>query len=196
MTHLLRAWRGRLQLLGGAVSAVLLLNAARCAGPRAPVKPVVAPSSAIPDSADQVIYGLRTVLTNQGVANGLLLSDTAFTYADGTRLELRRVNLTFYSSQGLKDGVMTSRSGVYNSQLSRLEARGDVTVNRDDGKRLTSPQLVFDQARNQIFTDSAFVLNEPTRVFTGIGFESDPHMTNFRCMRACKGVAPVQIPVK
>ena len=196
MTHLKRAWRGRLQLLGGAVSAVLLLNAARCAGPRAPVKPVVAPSSAIPDSADQVIYGLRTVLTNQGVANGLLLSDTAFTYADGTRLELRRVNLTFYSSQGLKDGVMTSRSGVYNSQLSRLEARGDVTVNRDDGKRLTSPQLVFDQARNQIFTDSAFVLNEPTRVFTGIGFESDPHMTNFRCMRACKGVAPVQIPVK
>lgn len=196
MTHLLRAWRGRLQLLGGAVSAVLLLNAARCAGPQAPVKPVVAPSSAIPDSADQVIYGLRTVLTNQGVANGLLLSDTAFTYADGTRLELRRVNLTFYSSQGLKDGVMTSRSGVYNSQLSRLEARGDVTVNRDDGKRLTSPQLVFDQARNQIFTDSAFVLNEPTRVFTGIGFESDPHMTNFRCMRACKGVAPVQIPVK
>ncbi len=196
MTHLLRAWRGRLQLLGGAVSAVLLLNAARCAGPRAPVKPVVAPSSAIPDSADQVIYGLRTVLTNKGVANGLLLSDTAFTYADGTRLELRRVNLTFYSSQGLKDGVMTSRSGVYNSQLSRLEARGDVTVNRDDGKRLTSPQLVFDQARNQIFTDSAFVLNEPTRVFTGIGFESDPHMTNFRCMRACKGVAPVQIPVK
>lgn len=53
---------------------------------------------------------------------------------------------------------------------------------------------MYDQARNQIYTDSAFVLNEPDRLLTGIGFESDPHMTSFRCLRACKGIAPVQIP--
>ncbi|MBL0172396.1 MAG: LPS export ABC transporter periplasmic protein LptC [Gemmatimonadaceae bacterium] len=183
-------------VLGSALTAVMVLGAARCPRKPAAVKPVVAKSSAIPDSADQVIFGLRTVLTDQSVAKGLLLSDTAYTYDDGSRLELRRVNVTFYTAQGLKDGVMTSRTGVYNSRLSRLEARGDVVVIRDDGKRLTSPQLVYDQQRNQIFTDSAFVLNEPERTFTGIGFESDPRMTNFRCLRACKIIAPVQIPVK
>lgn len=177
-------------------SALLLLGAARCPTTRAAVKPVVALSSPIPDSANSVAYHVRYVLTDRGVAKGLLLSDTAFTYGDGSRLELRQVHVTFYSSQGLKDGVMTSRAGVSNSRLSRLEARGDVVVNREDGKRLTSPQLVYDQQRNQIFTDSAFVLTEPTRVFSGIGFESDPSMSNFRCMKACKGVAPVQIPVK
>jgi hypothetical protein len=71
-----------------------------------------------------------------------------------------------------------------------------VVVVRDDGKRLSSPQLVYDQVRNQIFTDSAFVLNEPSRTFTGLGFESDPQLTRFRCIRNCKGLAPVKIPTK
>lgn len=177
--------------------AVLVLSAAKCAGVRNAIKPTVAKSSAIPDSADYVTIGLHTVMTDQSVAKGLLLSDTAYSYDDGTRLELRRVNATFYTPQGLKDGVLTSRTGQYNSRLSRLEARGDVVVAREDGKRLTSPQLVYDQARNQIFTDSAFVLNEPGRQqFTGIGFESDPRLNNFRCLRACKGITPVQMPTK
>ena len=183
-------------MMGYTAVAVLALTGAKCPKKNPAVKPVVAKASAIPDSANQVVFGLRSVLTDQSVAKGLLLSDTAYTYDDGTRLELRRVNVTFYTSQGLKDGVMTSRAGMYNSRLSRLEARGDVVVKRDDGKNLSSQQLVYDQARNQIFTDSAIVLNEPTRVFTGIGFESDPSLTNFRCLRACKAVAPVQIPVK
>lgn len=174
----------------------LAVMAAKCPGRKAVRAPAVAKSSAIPDSADQVAFGFRTVIANQGVANGLLLSDTAIVYEDGTRLELRRINMTFYTSQGLKDGIMTARTGSYSTRLSRLEASGDVIVVRNDGRRLTSQQLVYDQARNQIFTDSAFVLTEAARVFTGIGFESDPQMTNFRCLRACKGVAPVQIPRK
>ena len=183
-------------VIGAGIAVTALLGAARCPGKRAAVKPTVAKASAIPDSADQVIYGLHTVLTDQSVAKGLLLSDTAYTYDEGSRLVLRRVNVTFYTSQGLKDGVMTAQSGQYNSRLSRLEAKGDVVVIRDDGKRLSTPQLVYDQARDQFFTDTSFVLNEPERTFTGIGFESDPRMTNFRCLRACKVIAPVQIPVK
>lgn len=184
------------RVLSGAmcVASGLVLGAASCGGKTAATKAAVAKLSAIPDSADQVVFGSRTVLTYQGVANGLLLADSMYVYDDGTRLKLYQVNTTFYSPQGEKDGVMTSRVGVYNTRLSRLEANGDVVVTRDDGKRLTSQQLVYDQARNQIFTDSAFVLNEPDRLVTGIGFESDPKLTSFRCLRACKGVAPVLIP--
>jgi LPS export ABC transporter protein LptC len=172
------------------------LGAGKCAGKKGAIKPAAAKSSAIPDSADQVTFGFRAIVTDQGVSKGLLLSDKAFVYDDGTRLVLDRVNFTFYTGQGLKDGVMTSRTGIYNTRLSRLEARGDVVVTRDDGKRLTSQQLVYDQARNQIFTDSAFVLNEPSRQLTGNGFESDPRMTAFRCIRNCKILAPLQVPRK
>jgi LPS export ABC transporter protein LptC len=177
--------------------ALLVLAAAAC--PRAKGKTPVktkATKTVIPDSADQIIFGGRIFLTDQGVSKGVLLADTILNYDDGTRMELRRVNVTFYTSVGVKDGVLTSKAGTYNARLSRLDARGDVVVVRDDGKRLSSPQLVYDQVRNQIFTDSAFVLNEPSRPFTGLGFESDPQLTRFRCIRNCKGLAPVKIPTK
>jgi LPS export ABC transporter protein LptC len=150
----------------------------------------------MPDSADQMGFGVRHVLTNKGVSNGELLADTAFIYEDGTRLEMRRVNMTFFTAQGLKDGVLTSKAGTYNSRLQRLEARGDVVVVREDGKRFTSQQLVFDQIRNQFFSDSSFVLNEPNRQLSGIGFESDPKLNNFKCLKGCKGIAPVQVPAR
>ena len=186
----------RVTRIVGVLSALLMLGAAKCPSRKAAVKPAVAKASAIPDSANQVVFGARHVLTDQGVNKGLLLSDTAFAYDDATRLEFRRVHFTFYTAQGLPDGVMTARSAVYNSRLSRLEARGDVVVTRNDSTRLASQQLVYDQARNQIFTDSAFVLNRPEKQFSGIGFESDPQLSNWKCLRACKGIAPVQIPRK
>ncbi len=187
-------WRGLRAV--AALSAVFALNAAKCPGRKAAVKPVVAKTSAIPDSANQVLFGSSSVLTDRGVNKGLLLSDTAFLYDDGSRLEFRRVHFTFYTAMGLKDGVMTSRSAVYNSRQSRLEAMGDVVVTRNDSTRLASQQLVYDQMRNQIYTDSAFVLNKPEKQFSGVGFESDPQLTNWKCLRACKGVAPVQLPRK
>ena len=179
------------------ILASLVLTAAACPRTKGktPVKSKTA-KTAIPDSADQIIFGGRIFLTDQGVSKGVLLADTVLTYDDGTRMELRRVNVTFYTSVGLKDGVLTAKAGTYNLRLSRLDARGDVVVIRDDGKRLSSPQLVYDQVRNQIFTDSAFVLNEPSRTFTGLGFESDPQLTRVRCLRNCKGLAPVKIPTK
>lgn len=176
------------------IATAAILTAAAC--PKKPTAMKRAQGSTMPDSADQMGFGVRHVLTNKGVSNGELLSDTAYMYDDGTRIEMRRVNLTFYTAQGVKDGVLTAKSGTYNSRLQRLETRGDVVVVREDGKRFSSQQLVFDQVRNQFFSDSAFILNEPKREHSGIGFESDPKLNNFRCLRACKVTAAVRIPTR
>jgi LPS export ABC transporter protein LptC len=149
---------------------------------------------AIPDSAEQVAFGMRTVLTNKGVATGVLLSDTALFYDQGGRIELRRVNTTFFSSTGARDGTLTSRTGNYNARLARLEARGDVVLIRLDGRRLETQQLVYDQARNEVFSDSAFVFTDKGRQMTGVGFVSDPRLTTFRVLRNAKGTTTVQLP--
>jgi LPS export ABC transporter protein LptC len=186
-----------ISLLRRLVLAVAILPATALAACKN--QPAATPKVAgnvIPDSADQIVFGVRHFLTANGVNKGELLSDTTFTYDDGTRLEMRRVHLTFYTALGTKDGVLTARAGTYNSRLQRLEARGDVVVVREDGKRFTSEKLVYDQVRNQFYSDTSFVLNEPRRELTGIGFESDPQLNNFRCLRACKGVAPVDVPTR
>ena len=176
------------------IRAVSLLGAAAC--PKKKATAVAPKRLTIPDSAETIAFGTRVVLTDRGINKGKLLSDTTLTYEDGTRLVLYPVNLQFYTSTGAKDGVMTAKWGTYNQRLQRLEVRGNVVVVREDGKRLSTPQLVYDQQRNQFFTDSTFTLNEPKRTVTGIGFETDPKLSNFRCFKTCKFTGAVQVPTK
>ena len=159
--------------------------------------PIVAKKIVLPDSAEQVIFGMSVILTDNGVNKGRLLADTAFMYNEpsGKRLELKRVNFTFFTPTGADDGTMASREGTYSERLNRLEGRGSVVIIRKDGNRLDSPQLVFDNARNQIFSDSTFTLVQPRKqTLSGIGFESDPKLTNLKCMRNCKASAAIQVP--
>lgn len=163
------------------VAAVLALG---CGGEGA--TPAAGPS-VVPDSADQVMFGVHLFLTDAGVRRAELLADTAFTYDDNTRTDLRVVNTTFFKTNGEKDAVLTSRQGTYNVRLGNMEARGDVVVVATDGRKLETPHLRYEPTRNEIASDSAFVLTESNgRVTEGIGFIGDPDLTNVRILRGAK----------
>lgn len=158
-------------------------------------EPPVTLRSALADSADQVMFGVRQFLTEQGVRQAQLRSDTAFMFENGTRIELRGVHLTFFGTTGAKTAVLTSREGSYTTREQRMEARRSVVVVSEDGRRLETEQLRFDQARNEISSDSAYVATEGGRRQSGIGFRSDPNMRFMQCLRACSGtVGEVALP--
>jgi LPS export ABC transporter protein LptC len=147
------------------------------------------------DSADQVMFGTRFTLTEKGVYRADLVADTAFFYDDNTRVELRPVHTVFYTATGVKNAVLTARQGTYLTQNGTMTARGTVDVVSEDGRRLQSPELRYDQTRNEIASDSAFVLTEPTRRLEGIGFRSDPNMQNVRVLKVLSGTGgPVAVP--
>ena len=141
-------------------------------------------TATVADSADQTIFGVRTLLTDEGLMRAELLADTAYAYEDGTRFELRDVKTTFFTKLGARDAVLTSREGTYRSRSNNMEARGDVVVVSEQGRRLETPVLRYDQLRNEISSDSAFVLTEPSRRLEGVGFVSDPNMANVRIMQS------------
>lgn len=130
------------------------------------------------DSADQVIFGQRTLITDRGINRAQIESDTAYFFDDNTRVDMRIVRGLFFSSIGAKDAVMTSRAALYNTRNQMLEASGDVVISTIDSRTLKTPFLRYDQRTNQISSDSAFVLTEPGREVRGIGFVSDPDMNN------------------
>ena len=45
------------------------------------------------------------------------------------------------------------------------------------------------QQRNEISSDSAFVMTEPNRQLEGVGFRSDPNMQNIRILKGASGMA-------
>jgi LPS export ABC transporter protein LptC len=170
--------------------ALLLLGVALACGGDGTAPPRVS-GSPMADSADQMMFGINTLLTDRGVLNAELESDTAFFFDENTRIELRVVKLTFHTRTGERNSVLTGKEGTYNTRQSRMEARGNVVVVTEDGRRLTTEQLRYDQIRNEISSDSAFVLTEPGRRLEGIGFTSDPNMNNVRVNRLIEGQGAV-----
>jgi LPS export ABC transporter protein LptC len=157
---------------------------AACQEPKSP--PVVQGGALLPDSAEQLMLGVRFKLTDAGVQRAELEADTALVYGQGTRFELRRVKTIFYTMTGERDATLTSLEGTYHVRVQSMEARGNVVVVSTDGKKLETPQLKYDPTRNEVSSDSAFVLTEPDGVSSGIGFVSDPDMTQVRVLRAAR----------
>jgi LPS export ABC transporter protein LptC len=145
--------------------------------------PIASAKKTMADSADQIAFGMRTLITDRGLLRAEVLSDTAYFFDENTRLEMRGgpiVHGVFYNSVGAKEAVMASRTGLYNTRSQMLEAHGDVVITSVDGRRLETPFLRYDQRLNLISSESTFVLTEPGRVTHGIGFTSDPDMQSIK----------------
>lgn len=166
------------------VGGLVLLGAIACTNGKH--KPPVA-GATLADSADQVMFGTRFNMTSQGVLRAQLFADTALFFDDNTRIELAHPSTTFYTATGARNAILHARHGTYRTQLGQMIARGDVIVTSEDGRRLTSPELKFDQNRNEISSDSAFVLTEPQHRLEGVGFRSDPNLQNVRVLNTKSG---------
>lgn len=147
-------------------------------------EPPTVRAASLPDSADQLLIGVTTYLTDAGVRRAELKSDTVLMYDDATRAELRKVNTIFYTITGTQNATLTAKAGTYNMRLGTMEGRGDVVVNSVEGRRLTTQQLRYDPGRNEVSSDSAFRLTLPDgRVLQGIGFISDPDLNSVRILK-------------
>ena len=169
-----------------AFASALALAAAACTSKK---QPPVASHSPLADSADQVMYNARFRLTNGGVSRAWMQADTLYFFDDNTRLESENPHITFFTVTGEKDAVLTARHGMSNTRSNNMIARKNVVVVSEDGRRLTTEQLMFNQQRNEISSDSAFVLTEPNRRLEGVGFRSDPNMKNIQILSGAKGIA-------
>jgi LPS export ABC transporter protein LptC len=169
--------------MAGWLGVLAIVGVTACQEPGA-TPPVAV--GAVADTADQTMFGVRLDLADRGIRRAQMQADTAFTYEDNTRTDLRVVRTTFFTETGVKNGTLTSHRGTYNVRSGNMEARGDVVVISEDGRRLETPHLRYDPGRNEISSDSAFVLTEPTQRVSGIGFVADPNLNNVRIMQAAR----------
>ena len=157
-------------------------------------EPKVTSANPLADSADQVMFGVSTMITDQGLLRAKLQADTAYFFDGSTRIEARNEKTTFYTTTGVQNAVLTSQEGTYNSARGTMQARKNVLVVSTDNKRLETSQLDYNQQTNLISSDSAFVLTQPSGVMRGIGFTSDPNMTNLHVKRVITGGGTFTLP--
>lgn len=172
-----RAGRAR-RLSLSSFSALCALSAlcAACKGTPDPIQQM----AEVADSADQLMIGLTMHMTNLGVRQAILEADTAFVYENTGITELKRVKLTFFSETGVQTSVLNANEGTYRGRQATMEGRGRVVVLRQDGARLTTEYLRYEQAKNEVSTDSAYTFIQGDRRGEGVGFVSDPSFRDLR----------------
>ena len=134
-------------------------------------------SGGLLDTADQVAFGFRTLVTDGGLLRAEIFADTALFQNQNTKIVLLRVTGDFFGATGAKAATATSRRGTFDTRTSTLEAFGDVVITSVDGRVLRTPYIRYDRSSNQVYSDSSFVLTEPgEREMRGIGFRTDPSL--------------------
>ena len=155
-----------------AAGAALLVGCSKQAPTRA-----TQPGAAA-DSADHVMMGMHVTMTSGGVRQANLEADTAFVYESVGRTLVKKTRLTFFTTAGVQQSVLTADSGWYEARSGNMEALGHVVVVRADGSRLNTSQLLYEPSKNQVSTDQFYTYDSGEQHAQATGFVSDPSFSN------------------
>ncbi|MEP6589710.1 MAG: LPS export ABC transporter periplasmic protein LptC [Gemmatimonadota bacterium] len=160
------------------LAVILLLVLGGCA------KRGIAPKqAAVGDSADQVMGGMQTTVTDNDLRVLDLRADTARVYQNRQVADLENVTVTFYDKSGQATSTVTSRRGSYAIRDKSLDLRDSVVARTPTGKVLRTEHLVYDRIANQVRSDVPFTFTGPDGDGAGASFESDPDFRNVITLR-------------
>lgn len=120
-----------------------------------------------------------------------------YTLAREPYREFRKgIKITTYQDDSLStvDAILTANYAIYYEKRKLWEAKGNVVVEKSDGKTLYTQQLFWNALTKKIYSnvDSKIVQNEGRDVFIGEGFESDEGFKDWR-FRRMKGRMEVDV---
>jgi LPS export ABC transporter protein LptC len=177
--------------------AVMALTATTVLGACKDTKqlPVVS-GPTVADSADQVFFHADFVLTTKGIQRGHLTADTAYVLDDQTRIDLRRVHVTFTTETGAPEGTMEADHGNYSTRTQILDGRGNVVIRMVDGRTLKSSHVVYNQAMHLLNSDTSYTISRANDTQSGVGFTTTQNFKPFTCLAKCVGNSSVLLPEK
>ncbi len=129
-----------------------------------------------------VVFGMASYITTAGVREARVEADTAFTFADSAKVDLRVMTVTFYDEMGLERATVRGTRGEWNQDTDLMVARGDVELLvHSDSSVIRSPEIHYDPESDRIWSDSATSRTMADGTTTsGSSFESDIEFTNIR----------------
>jgi LPS export ABC transporter protein LptC len=131
-----------------------------------------------------VVFGMTSYITAEGVRQARVRADTAFTFADSAKVDLRVMTVDFYDEAGVERATVRGARGEWNQETDMMVARGDVELRvHSDSSIVRSQEIHYDPQTDRIWSDSAtsrtMVDGSVTR---GTSFESDIEFTDIRIL--------------
>jgi len=123
----------------------------------------------------QQFFDYRLVETNAGVRNWVLISDLMNKYSGQRDVELVTVNIDFFKA-GEHFSTLTADSGLANLQTNNIFTWGDVVIVTEDGRKLETEELYFNNETQLIYNDVFDRFTRDGDVIEGIGLEATPDL--------------------
>jgi LPS export ABC transporter protein LptC len=122
-----------------------------------------------------IVFGMVAFMSSNGVREGRIQADTAYTFADNTQVDLRVMTAVFFDENGGDRATVTGREGTWDQETDYMLAMGDVVVLiHEDGSKLESAEINYDPGIDRVWSDSATVRTlADGSVTRGSSFESD-----------------------
>ena len=137
-----------------------------------------APAAAVkPDGPlpQQQIFDYRLIETAAGVRQWILTSDEMQKFSGQENVLLITVQMDFFRD-GELFSTLVADSGRANPTTHDIHTWGDVVVQTQDGRRLETQELFFDNETQLIFNDVFDHFTRGEDVITGIGLEATPDL--------------------
>jgi LPS export ABC transporter protein LptC len=131
-----------------------------------------------------VVFGMVSYITTEGVRQARVQADTAFTFADSAKVDLRVMTVDFYDEAGVERATVRGTHGEWNQDTDLMVARGDVELLvHSDSSIIRSEEIHYDPQTDRIWSDSATSRTMRDGSLTrGSSFESDIEFTNIRIL--------------
>lgn len=151
------------------------------------------------DGADQVMLGVEHFMTVDGVRKGKLVADTAYTYEDASRVDLRILQIQFFDETGADRGLLTSSLGEYNLESGDMIVHDNVVLNGSmqggSPARLETDSLAFEASTNRLTTDASWILTHGDgTVERGVGLVTDPALESIQTSDWSVSTPDVEVP--
>jgi LPS export ABC transporter protein LptC len=129
---------------------------------------------------DQEIDGFALTQTRDGQKVWILRADRALVFEEPGRVEMTSFRVDFFSEAGEVRSTLTAQNGLLLRRTNDMEAYGNVVVVAEDGTRLTTERLTWDERTGKIESDRFVRVVQGRDEFTGVGLEADPDLKNIR----------------
>lgn len=94
-----------------------------------------------------------------------------------------------YDEQMRVTAYLDCDSAIYYKQKQLWQLDGYVNIRNTAGERFLTSQLLWDQRRQKVYSDSFIHIERQGKIIEGYGFESDERMTDYHVLRVA-GIFP------
>jgi len=133
-----------------------------------------APTSKTEELPDQESWNSKIILSEGGIVRCIIEAGhlQQFEAKEMAKID-QGMKVDFFDEQGAHTSRLTAREGVVDQKTKNLRASGDVVIVSDDGVRLMTEHIQWDNARQKILAPGQVTLTTNEGTETGVGLEAD-----------------------